>query len=113
MTMSPELRAESADLRVLTLVTGRELRLRACLPDGFRSRMGEAHERSELALDGFRETSVIVRPGLRGARLSPDHAGAIIAVVSVAACGPAAVLVALVAEDLGARPAAVAGCIGF
>jgi len=61
MTESPELRAESADLRVLTLVTGRELRLRACPPDGFRSRMGEAHERSELALDGFRETSIIVR----------------------------------------------------
>jgi len=61
MTESPELRAESADLRVLTLVTGRELRLRACLPDGFRSRMGEAHERSGLARDGFGETSVIVR----------------------------------------------------
>jgi hypothetical protein len=50
---------------------------------------------------------------VRGARFSPDHAGAIIAVVSVAACGSATVLVALVAEDLGARPAAVAGCIGF
>jgi hypothetical protein len=70
MTESPELRAESADLRVLTLVTGRELRLRACLSDGFRSRMGEAHERSELALDGLRETSVIVRRWF-GERASP------------------------------------------
>jgi hypothetical protein len=70
MTESPELRAESADLRVLTLVTGRELRLRACVSDGFRSRIGEAHERSELALDGFRETSIIVRRWF-GERASP------------------------------------------
>jgi ClpP class serine protease len=34
-------------------------------------------------------------------------------VVSVADCCSATVLVALVAEDLGAGPAAVAGCIGF
>jgi len=33
--------------------------------------------------------------------------------VSVADCGSATVLVALVAEDLGAGPAAVAGCISF
>ena len=112
MTESPELRVESADLRVLTLVTGRELRLRACLSDGFRSRMGEAHERSELALDGsgrHRSSSA----GGSGSLFSPDHAGAIIAVVSVADCCSATVLVALVAEDLGAGPAAVAGCIRF
>src|SRR5689334_192572 len=108
MTESPELRAESADLRVLTLVTGRDLRLRACPWDGFRSRMGVAN----LPLTGsgrHRSSSA----GGSGSLFSSDHAGAIIAVVSVADCGSATVLVALVAEDLGAGPAAVAGCIRF
>jgi hypothetical protein len=113
MTESPELRAESADLRLLTLVTGRELRLRACLSDGFRPRIGEAHERSGLALDGFRETSIIVRRWF-GERASPRITQV---PSSRSSRWPTAallgLLVALVAEDLGAGLAAVAGCIRF
>jgi hypothetical protein len=58
-------------------------------------------------------SAAVVLTGVRGAHFSPDHAGAIIAVVSVADCGSATVLVALVAEDLGAGPATVAGHISF
>ena len=64
--------AAPPSLQLPRLVPGNRARARprARLSDGFRSRVGEAHERSELALDGFRETSIIVRRWF-GERTSP------------------------------------------